>query len=281
MTIDTIITLIVYLAVCFFLFAIGKAIYQLFNRDIDVGDELVEKDNPAFAISHAGYFIGLIIALGGSIVGPSHGIIEDLYDMIFYGLISIILLNLSMIICDRLILRKFSTRKEIIEDRNAGTGVVEAAVAVGTGLIIHAAISGEGGSVYTALGYWGIGQAAMILATFAYNLITPYDIHEHIEADNVAVGVGFAGAIVAIANVIRSSLSGDFVTWQDTFSDLWLYLLVGLIFLPVARFLADKILLPGRKLTDEMVNQEHPNLGAAIIVASAYIGGSMFITWCL
>jgi len=51
--------------------------------------------------------------------------------------------------------------------------------------------------------------------------------------------------------------------------------------LPVARVLTDKILLPGQKLTDELVNQEKPNIGAGIIEAFAYIGGSVLITWCL
>ncbi len=281
MTLDTILTLIFYLAASFVLFAVGKLIYSLFHRDINVGSELVEKDNLAFAISHAGYFSGMVIAIGGALSGPSMEIIMDLYDILIYGLLSIILLNISLFICDKIILSKFSTRKEIIEDQNAGTAVVEAAVSIGTGLIIFAAVSGEGGSIVTALGYWAIGQIVMLLVTVVYNLITPYDIHEHIEKDNVAAGVGFAGAILALSNVIRSALMGDFYSWTETFSDLWLYLVVGLISLPVVRFLADKILLPGRKLTDEIVNQEKPNVGAAVIAAFAYIGGSMFICWSL
>jgi hypothetical protein len=47
------------------------------------------------------------------------------------------------------------------------------------------------------------------------------------------------------------------------------------------RLITDKILLPGEKLTDEIINQEHPNVGAALVEAFAYIGGSVLITWCL
>lgn len=281
MTLDTILALICYLAASFILFAVGKFVYGLFHRDINVGAELVERDNLAFAISHTGYLSGLVIAIGGALSGPSVEIIMDLYDILVYGLLSILLLNFSIMLCDKIILRKFSTRKEIIDDRNAGTGIVEAAISVGTGLIIFAAVSGEGGSIITALGYWLIGQVVLILVSIIYNLITPYDIHEHIEKDNVAVGVGFAGAILAISNIIRSALMGDFYSWTDTFSELWLILIIGLLSLPVVRFLTDKILLPGRKLTDEMVNQEHPNVGAALIVGFAYIGGSLFICWSL
>ena len=121
----------------------------------------------------------------------------------------------------------------------------------------------------------------MVLTSFVYNLILPYDIHEHIEKDNVAVGVGFAGAMIAIANLIRFGLMGDFYDWGETLGEVGIEVGIGLILLPVVRFLTDKILLPGQKLTDEIVNQEKPNVGAAVIEAFAYIGGSILITWCI
>lgn len=281
MSLDKILTLVVYLIISFFLFYIGKIAYRLFHPRFDINSELVEKDNLAFALSYTGYFIGLVIIIGGSIIGRSEGLIEDLTDILIYGILSIILLNFSIFVNDRFILRKFSVTKEIIDDQNAGTGVVEAAICISSGLIIFSAVSGEGGSIFTAVGYWIIGLVVMVIVSFIYNLMTPYDIHEHIEQDNVAVGIGFAGALIAIGNIIRAALMGDFFNWTDTLNDIWLPLLIGLIFLPIVRLLADKVLLPGRKLTDEIINQEKPNHGAAIIEAFAYIGSSMFITWSL
>ena len=35
------------------------------------------------------------------------------------------------------------------------------------------------------------------------------------------------------------------------------------------------------QLTDEIINQEKPNVGAALVEAFAYIGGSVLITWAL
>lgn len=281
MSLDKILTLVVYLIISFFLFYIGKIAYRLFHPRFDINSELVEKDNLAFALSYTGYFIGLVIIIGGSIIGRSEGLIEDLTDILIYGILSIILLNFSIFVNDRFILRKFSVTKEIIDDQNAGTGVVEAAICISSGLIIFSAVSGEGGSIFTAVGYWIIGLVVMVIVSIIYNLMTPYDIHEHIEQDNVAVGIGFAGALIAIGNIIRAALMGDFFNWTDTLNDIWLPLIIGLMFLPIVRLLADKVLLPGRKLTDEIINQEKPNHGAAIIEAFAYIGSSMFITWSL
>ena len=59
--IDAILTTVVYLGSSFALFFIGKYLYQLFHRGYNVKDELVEKDNLAFALAHTGYFIGLVL----------------------------------------------------------------------------------------------------------------------------------------------------------------------------------------------------------------------------
>ncbi len=275
----------IYLAATFIMFVIGKYVYQLFHPKINVKSELVLEDNFAFAIAHTGYFIGLLLAIGSAIVGPSHGIIIDLIDIGVYGSLAIILLNVSTIFNDKLILYKFSVRKEIIEDRNEGTGVIEAASAIGSGLIIFGAVSGENDvllhGVLTSLVFWALGLVIMVITAFVYNLITDYDVHEHIEKDNVAVGLGFAGAIVAISNLIRFGLMGDFVDWTTSFTKIGIYVALGFVFLFITRFVADKVLLPGQNLKDELVNQEKPNIGAGLIEAFAYIGGSVLITWSL
>jgi len=44
---------------------------------------------------------------------------------------------------------------------------------------------------------------------------------------------------------------------------------------------ADLILVPGVKISDEIVRQEIPNLGAGLIEAFAYIAGSLLIAWSI
>ncbi|MEM8894090.1 MAG: DUF350 domain-containing protein [Bacteroidota bacterium] len=282
---DGILATLTYILASFALFLLGKYVYQVFHPKVKVGWELVEKDNLAFAIAHVGYFIGLLLAIGSALMGESDGLVNDLIDIGIYGLLSIVLLNLSLIINDKIILSSFDLKKEILEDHNVGTGVVEAANAIATGLIVLGAIHGEGygmgGPIANAIAYWLIGMVIMYITTKVYNLITPYDIHEHIEKNNVAVGVGYAGAVIGIANLIRNALMHDFESWYITLEDLAFNIAVGFIFLPIARFMTDKILLPGQKLTDEIINQEHPNVGAALVEAFAYIGGSMLIVWAL
>ncbi|MGR3318459.1 MAG: DUF350 domain-containing protein [Candidatus Anammoxibacter sp.] len=281
MNFDNLISAIIYLACCYFLFWVGKLAYGYVHKDLNINEELVKKDNCAFALSLIGYYMGLVFAIGGAVAGESNGLLADLIDIFIYGPIAIVLMNISTIINDKCILYQFNNKKEILVDQNKGTGVVELAIYMSTGMIIFGSVSGEGGGIITLLVFWVIGQVAFILIGLFYNLITPYSIHEHIEKDNVAVGVSFAGAIIGIANIIRHAIGQDFNNWQESLLTFVGYFVLGIILLPIIRFFTDKVLLPGEKLTDEIVNQQKPNLGAAFIEAFAYIGSSFLITWCI
>jgi uncharacterized membrane protein YjfL (UPF0719 family) len=281
MNLDHILSSLIYLAACFVVFVAGHLVFILFRRSYNIKDELVEKDNAAFALVLCGYYLGLTFSIGGVIAGPSAGLESDLIDILVYGPLAIILLNLSALINDRFILSEFDIRKEILQDQNCGTGVVEFAVFVATGLNIFGALYGQGGSVFTAIAFWALGQTVLVLVGKYYNLITQYNIHEQIEKDNVAVGIGFAGALIGIGNLLRAASAEHFISWEANLITFGLYMVVGLILLPVARILTDRILLPGRSLADELVNQVKPNQGAAFLEASSYIGASFLITWCI
>ncbi|MEN8137721.1 MAG: DUF350 domain-containing protein [Bacteroidota bacterium] len=280
-TIDNLIVSLLYLVLGFILFFIGKIIFQIVNKGINVNHELVEKDNLAFALSNVGYYIGLLLAIGAAMSNELFGthIWRNLLDVTVMGALAIVLLNISALINDKLILRKFSVRKEIIDDQNAGTGVIEAANYIATGLILNGVLRENSEAYYEVVILFVIAQLAMILVSRVYNLIIPYDIHDEIEKDNAAVGIGVAGAMIAIANLIAYGVSLESNTWIETGKILIIETGIGLLILPLVRLITDKILLPGQNLTDEIVNQEKPNIGAAIIEAFAYIGGSAMIIW--
>lgn len=281
MDLDNLVSAAIFIIVFFIFFFIGKVINDLLHREYKLNFELVEKDNAALALAVVGYYFGLVLAIGGTIAGPSAGLVEDLYDLVIYGILSIILLNISWFLCDKLILYKFRVSEELIRDHNQGTGVVSAGISVASGFIIYGAVSGEGGSIWTVLVFWALGQVLLILAGLVYELITPYNIHEEIEKDNVAAGVSFAGALVSIGIIIGLAGEGDFTSWSI---DLPVYIgfaVLGLILLPIIRLLTDKVLLPTVKLSDEISAQEKPNVGAAYIEAFSYIAAAFIISWCV
>ena len=272
---DQLVSGLVYLAATFALFVVGKAVYRLVHRRFSLREGLFEHDNFALALTMTGYYLGLVLALTGVLIGPSDGLVNDLIDLSIYGSLAIVLLNLSIFVNDRVILRGFSNEKEILEDRNAGTGVIEGANSVATGLIIAGALSGEG-SLLTALVFWLTGQLALIAAGLVYERVLPYNLHGEIERDNVAVGVAFAGLLIGLGNLIRVAVAGDFVSWRVSLGTELLYMVIGLLLFPLVRWLTDLLLVPGATLQGELM-QEKPNVGAGLIEAFAYIAASMLI----
>ncbi|WP_239779833.1 DUF350 domain-containing protein [Tenacibaculum finnmarkense] len=269
----------------FVIFILGKIAYKMLHPSINIQDELVEKDNFAFIISYVGYFTALIIVIGGAIIGETAGFITDILQIFSYGIIAILLLLLSAWISNKLILNKFDLKKEIITDQNEGAGVIEAAIYIANGLVLYGALIGESetliAGISTFIIYWILGNIVLILASKVFIAWMGYDIHNEVEKDNVAAGVSFSGAILAIGIITMNAILDPFLDWTTTLIDISLQTLLGCLLLPVMRLFADKILLTGRKLTDEIINQEKPNIGAGLMEAFAYIAAAILITWSI
>lgn len=234
---------------------------------IDV--QLAQHDNLALAVSFSGYLLGVAVVFIGAFLGPSKGLVADLIYVAGWSLGGVVLLNLSRLINDRLILYKFSNVKEIIEDQNVGTGVVQAGSYLASGFIVAGSIHGEGGGILTALAFFFAGQVVLVLFSLVYNWFTSYDIHEAIEANNAAAGVAMAGALVAIGIVLAHASSGAFISWTANFRTFVIESLLVVILFPIVRLCFDKVALSKIDLNHEVATDQ--NVGAAMIEASAMI----------
>ena len=276
MSVDQILAGFIYLAVVLALLVIGKRVYDGLHRSFALRTELIEKDNLAAALAVAGYYLGLVIVLVAVVSGPaSFSLLDDVIGLVIFGLLGIVLLNLSALINDKVVFSKFSIEREIVEDRNVGVGALEGANYLAVGLVTAGAMSGEGG-LLSGLVFWVAGLVALIIAGILYDRITSYDLHDEIEKSNVAVAAAFAGVLIGFGNVIRLAGEGDFVSWNESLAEFGYYTVVGLILLPFIRLFADKVLLPGARLSDELL-QERPNLGAGVIEGVSYLAASMLI----
>jgi len=240
-----------------------------------VDDELTEKDNVALAVSMAGYLGATTVIYIGALLGPSEGILMDLLNVGGYALLGIVLLNLSRVMNDRLILHQFSNVKEIIEDRNAGTGAVQFGSYMASGLIVAGAVHGEGGGIHTVFAFFLLGQAALIGFTRIYNWITPFDLHDEIERDNVAAGVAFGGTLLAVGIILMKGASGNFIGWGENLSIFAMDIALVFILLPMMRYFFDKVILPRASLDREI--QHDRNLGAGILEMVSAIGFSVIL----
>ncbi|CAN1209444.1 DUF350 domain-containing protein [Tumidithrix helvetica PCC 7403] len=264
----------------FALFWVGQFAYQKLFRRMELNLQLFVRDNVAVAIALVGYYLGIIVALGGVLRKDTGSWLEILMNLASYGIMTILLMLFSAWICDRAILCRCDCAREIEEEHNLGAASLEAGCHVATGLILSSAIAGNTGTVWVSLVCWLLGLATLILASLAYPRIAAYDVFGEIQKrNNPAAGVAFAGLLIAVGNVIRVAFLPEFENWTVSLTIYALALPFGLTLLVGIRWLADLILVPGVKISDEIVRQEVPNLGAGLVEAFAYIAGSFLVAW--
>jgi uncharacterized membrane protein YjfL (UPF0719 family) len=234
--------------------------------------QLTKRDNLALSVSLTGYFIAVVIIFLGALLGPPKGLAVDLLSVGGYSIGGLLLLNLSRFINDKLILWKFSNIKEIIEDRNTGTGAVQFGSYVASGCIIAGAVHGTGGGPLTALVFFLLAQVLLVAFGVLYNAITAYDVHAEIEKDNVAAGVAFGGGLVALGIVLMRASSGSFVGWGSNLRSFGIDAAIIFVLLPLMRIFFDKVILPGASLDTEISNDK--NVGAAFLEAGVMVSFS-------
>lgn len=259
---------LVFLLEALILLWLGKLIKDRLTP-YNINQELTDKDNKALAVAYSGYMLGQGIIILGVFDGPSQDFLPDLIGVAIWSMLGIVLLNLAMWCNDKLLLHKFDNIKEIIVDRNVGTGAVQAGTYIGTAFLIRAVVAGEGMGAWkdelmAVLIFFVVGQLGFILFAQIYDKITSYDVHHEIEQDNEAAGVSFGMTLVAVGvlmsnTITKTSSLPAFVVWFFT----------GAVLLVLTRYLVDKLILPSHKLDSEI--SEDRNWGAALIEGSAAI----------
>jgi len=280
---------LVYVGMGILLLAFARLV-QDFVTPYKIQEQLRTHDNVALALSIAGYYLGIIIVFVGAVYQPFTSSVdsnlgftteywEDVIEVLVTTVIGIIILNVARIIVDKLVLYKFSTEKEIVEDHNAGTGAVEAAVYVSVGIVIAGSVAGVGGGPETSFAFLGLGLLTLILYTLFYEFTTSYDVLYVIERDNVAVGVALAGNLIAISIVVFKAVFGDFTTWEEGIAGFLTFAVIGTALLFVVRTLVDLILFPKVSMAQELAVDR--NLGLALIETSVLVSASLILYFAI
>lgn len=268
---------LVYLLEAFVLLFAAKQVYARVFRRVNLKDELYGRNNHAMAVAVGGYFFGICLALGGALSGPSLGWQADLIGIAQYGLLAIVLMLVAGVLCERVLLPHFDNRKEIVEDQNMGTAFVEAGMHIANGLIVLAIVQGEG-PLWSGVAFWLLAQVVLVVAGLLYEWITPHSVHSELERDNAAVGLAFGGVLVGMGNIVSIAVAGDYAGWLIGLKTFGMDAVFGFVALYLIHKLTDVLLAPKVRLGAEQI-EEQPNVGAGLIEAFGYVGGSTLIVW--
>ncbi len=287
-----------FFALGFFIFFIGKKVKDWTEPRI-LDDELVRSDNGALALSLSGYYIGITVLFITVVSHPGDGdqLLADLFQVSAFSLLGVILLLISQKINDGLILGRIDAQEEVYERKNLAVATVLFGGTVASSFFIAAALNGDiGAKVFpeglglgisqvvekTLIGmilsviFFSIGQIGMILFAYYYKLWIPYDLKTELESkQNLAAGVAFAGALIAIGILLTRALFREFESLFQTGILLLMDLVFAFLIIPILHFFADWVILPGSTLKEEIERDQ--NFGAGLLEAVVLVSFSGII----
>lgn len=259
-----------------------------FDDDIEI-----DNGNVAVGLRRAGLYLGIAIALCGAMKGTSNGFFPDLFQLMIDGLIITGFMFSSRFVNDYIMLGNISNDQECVKaiitpdgkktKGNPAVGMVEAGMSVATGFILNGAISGTGGTfiegIASAALFFILGQIALLLFGFLYQLTTPFNVRNEIQNNNLAAGIGLGGTLMAFGIILMASLSGPFTGWARDILSFCLYTVYGIIMLLVFKTVIGKLLLPTTSIAVEI--KEDRNIAAIIVVECAMNAVAIIIAFSM
>lgn len=247
---------------------ISKKLFDFFTP-YSLEYQLVKADNKAIAITFVGYLGGVVIVLEAALEGYFDSIVSNLLEVSIWGIVGILLLNFAGKMNDRLILRRFDNKEELLTNENVGVGIAIAGSYIGSAFIIRSVIIGEPiGWFYEislTLFYFFLGQFSFYLYSILYQKVVRYDFHQEIHSGNAAAGISFAANLVAIGLLLAIPIKTSyslvlFATW----------FVLGSTVMALFRFVVDRIIIPLEKLDEEI--HKDKNWGVAFLEGCFAIG---------
>ena len=259
-----------------------------FTANVNSTDELSKEDNFAFGISVAGSIAAMGIVLTGAITGESaNSYVLEAVGMLSYGIFGLILIKIGRIVHDRIALNQIN-KTEQIKAHNISVGLVDAAGAIATAIIIRAVLLWVHGltiSTFVAIAAgFIVSQAMLVLVTrikerqYAKN--NQGDCMQEAFADGqIALAIRYAGQVISTALAVTAA--SYFLTYSaDTIViNLLGWLLFSVlmtVLVSILTTIAKKLILMGINLVEE-VDQQH-NIGVASVEMAISISIALILT---
>ncbi len=282
----------IYVVVGIFFIWLVKKVDDWRTKEFD-DDVHIDDGNVAVGLRRSGLYLGIAIALSSALDGSSKGFFLDLIQLLIDGLIITGFMFSSRFINDFIMLGNINNDQECVKSfvqpdgrkivGNTAVGMVEAGMYVATGFILNGALSGAGGTfiqgIVSAVLFFILGQLALLLFGFLYELITPFNVRDEIKNNNLAAGIGLGGILIALGIILMSSISGPFTGWANDLMSFGIYAVYGILMLLIFRTVVGKLLLPTTDIATEV--KEDRNVAALIVVESAINAVAIIIAFSM
>jgi len=258
------------------------------TSQVNSTEELAKKDNFAFGVSVAGSILALGIVLTGAITGenaPSYTM--EIIGMLAYGTYGLILIKVGRVIQDKVALHHLN-KTQLIKDQNLTIGIIDAAGAIATAIIIRAVLLWVDGldiSTFIAItSGFVVAQAVLVLVTrlrernYAKNNQEDC-LQEALSEGQLALAIRYSGQVISTALAVTAASHFLIYSPETLVMNLIGWLVFGIIMtllVSLLTSLAKRIVLWGINLVEE-VDQQH-NIGVASIEMATSIAIALILT---
>ena len=242
----------------------------------------LEGKNTARAILHAGNVLGVLLvgARVASGVVDGEDAMSDVLWLAIFGATALAVFFIAARLGVRLLVR--SRLPEAIASGNAAAGLVAAAHALATAIIIGRVFAGhDPESLGISLVFFVIAQATLHILVILFRWVTAYDDAEEVLGGNIAAGLSYAGCTIAVGIIVGRAAEGVFESWASSFKAYGIALAYGLGLYVVRQFVVQGLVcwhvpaLYGGPL-DKAVARDR-NIGIAALEASAYVATALVL----
>ena len=207
--------------------------------------------------------------------------------MLSYGIFGIVLIKVGRLIHDKFALQHLD-KTQLILDRNISVGIVDAAGAIATAIVIRAVLLWVHGlTIYTFIAILSgfiVSQAVLVIVT----RIKERHYAKHNQADcmqealangQVAIAIRYAGQVISTALAVTAASYFFAYNDQAILPNLLGWMVFGIIMtitVAILTTIAKKLVLAGINLIEE-VDQQH-NIGVACVEMAISISIALILT---
>ena len=258
------------------------------SAKVNTTEELAKEDNFAFGISVAGSVFALGIVLTGAISGEAaSSYAMEAIGMLAYGGYGLILIKVGRIIHDKVALQHLDKNALIIE-KNLTIGIIDAAGAIATAIIIRAVLLWVDGldlSTFIAItSGFVVAQTVLIIVTrlrereYAKNNQEDC-LQEALSNGQLALAIRYSGQVISTALAVTAASHFLIYSPETLVVNLIGWLVFGImmtLLVAILTAIAKRIVLWGINLVEE-VDQQH-NIGVASIEMATSISIALILT---
>ena len=258
------------------------------SAKVNSTEELAKNDNFAFGISVAGSILALGIVLTGAITGENaSSYLMEVIGMFAYGAYGLILIKVGRIIHDKVALQRLD-KMALIREQNLTIGVVDAAGAIATAIVIRAVLLWVDGldiSTFIAItcGFF-VAQMMLVMVTRLrerqYSKNNQNDcLQEAFSNGQLALAIRYSGQMISTALAVTAASHFLVYSPETLVMNLIGWIVFGVVMtllVFVLTAVAKRIVLWGINLVEE-VDQQH-NIGVACIEMTTSIAIALILT---